>query len=95
LIDESIRHRFETIVPLLDERGLRRLAAAEATAAGRGAVLKRSQAPAPCVGTETPAVAKGLRIYLTERDAPPVAVPPPPSPRKYWTRRGIADAGRH
>ncbi len=34
---------------------------------------------------------KGLRIYLAEDDAAPVEVPPPPSPRKYWTRRGIAE----
>ena len=34
---------------------------------------------------------KGLRVYLAESDIPPVEVPPPPSPRKYWTRRGIAE----
>jgi hypothetical protein len=29
---------------------------------------------------------------LAEGDAPPVEVPPPPpSPRKYWTRRGVAE----
>jgi hypothetical protein len=33
----------------------------------------------------------GLRVYLAEGDAPPVEVLPPPSPRKYWTRRGIAE----
>jgi hypothetical protein len=43
-------------------------------------------------GAETPnASLKGLRIYLAEDDVPPVEVPPPPSPRKYWTRRGIAE----
>jgi len=31
-----------------------------------------------------------LRIYLSEADKPPAEVPPPSSPRKYWTRRGIA-----
>lgn len=42
-------------------------------------------------GAETPGASlKGLRVYLAEGDAPPVEVPPPPSPRKYWTRRGIA-----
>ncbi|MBI3446602.1 MAG: hypothetical protein HY055_14890 [Magnetospirillum sp.] len=33
---------------------------------------------------------KGLRVYLSEGGAEPVEVPPPPSPRKYWTRRGLA-----
>jgi hypothetical protein len=43
------------------------------------------------VRDETPnASLKGLRVYLTEGTMPPVEVPPPPSPRKYWTRRGIA-----
>ena len=34
---------------------------------------------------------KGLRVYKATSDAPPVEVPPPPSPRKYWTRKGIAE----
>jgi hypothetical protein len=39
VIDESAIHqRFEALSPVLDERGLRRFAAAEATAAGRGGV---------------------------------------------------------
>ncbi len=43
-------------------------------------------------GAETPiASLKGLRVYLAEGDAPPTEIPPPPSPRKYWTRRGIAE----
>jgi hypothetical protein len=43
-------------------------------------------------GAETPnASLKGLRVYLAEGDIQPVEVPPPPSPRKYWTRRGIAE----
>ena len=43
-------------------------------------------------GAQTPtACLKGLRVYLAEDDAPPVEVLPPPSPRKYWTRRGIAE----
>ncbi|MBK9326063.1 MAG: hypothetical protein IPN00_06960 [Hydrogenophilales bacterium] len=43
-------------------------------------------------GAETPESSlKGLRIYMAEGDdGPAVEVPPPPSPRKYWTRRGIA-----
>ncbi|MBZ0144922.1 MAG: hypothetical protein K8F56_15205, partial [Rhodocyclaceae bacterium] len=43
-------------------------------------------------GAETPnASLKGLRVYLATRDAPAAEVPPPPSPRRYWTRRGIAE----
>jgi len=43
-------------------------------------------------GAETPtADLKGLRVYLAEGDTRPVEVLPPPSPRKYWTRRGIAE----
>jgi hypothetical protein len=42
-------------------------------------------------GAQTPeASLKGLRVYMAEGDAPPVEVAPPPSPRKYWTRKGIA-----
>ncbi len=33
----------------------------------------------------------GLRVYLAERVSLPSEVGPPPSPRKYWTRRGIAE----
>jgi len=43
-------------------------------------------------GAETPTASlKGLRVYLATSDAPPIELLPPPSPRKYWTRRGIAD----
>jgi hypothetical protein len=43
-------------------------------------------------GAETPTASlKGLRVFLAEGDAPPAEVLPPPSPRKYWTRRGIAE----
>jgi hypothetical protein len=43
-------------------------------------------------GAETPSASlKGLRVYMAEGSAPPVEVPPPRSPRKYWTRRGIAE----
>ena len=34
---------------------------------------------------------KGLRIYIATRELPPVEILPPPSPRKYWIRRGIAE----
>jgi hypothetical protein len=43
-------------------------------------------------GAETPTASlKGLRIYAADRASSPVEVIPPPSARKYWTRRGIAE----
>ena len=43
-------------------------------------------------GAEVPkASLKGLRIYQADQENLPVEVQPPPSPRKYWTRRGIAE----
>lgn len=43
-------------------------------------------------GAETPTASlKGLRVYLAEAGELPVEVSPPPSQRKYWTRKGIAD----
>jgi len=33
----------------------------------------------------------GLRVYAATGEAVPVEVQPPPSPRKYWTRRGVAE----
>ena len=42
-------------------------------------------------GAQTPTASlKGLRIYAAEGEGSPVEVPPPPSPRKYWTRKGVA-----
>lgn len=34
---------------------------------------------------------KGLRVYLASREYPADEVPPPPGPRKYWTRKGNAE----
>lgn len=48
-------------------------------------------------GAETPESSlKGIRAYQAGRESLPVEVEPPPSPRKYWTRRGLAEwlAGR-
>ena len=43
-------------------------------------------------GAETPTASlKGLRVYMADAGMPPVEVLPPPSPRKYWTRRGLAE----
>ena len=33
---------------------------------------------------------KGLRLYVADRDAPPVEMPPP-APGRYWSRRGLAE----
>jgi hypothetical protein len=43
-------------------------------------------------GAQTPTSSlKGLRVYMADRSSLPVEVQPPPSPRKYWARRGIAE----
>ena len=43
-------------------------------------------------GAETPTASlKGLRVYCADSGAQPLEVQPPPSPRKYWTRKGIAE----
>ena len=43
-------------------------------------------------GAATPTSSlKGLRVYAATGTAAPEEVPPPPSPRKYWTRRGLAE----
>jgi hypothetical protein len=43
-------------------------------------------------GAETPTCSlKGLRVYEANEDGKPNEVLPPHSPRKYWTRRGIAE----
>jgi hypothetical protein len=42
-------------------------------------------------GAETPeSSCKGLRLYAAEGSGTTVQVQPPPSPRRYWTRRGLA-----
>jgi len=43
-------------------------------------------------GAQTPTSSlTGLRVYMADRASGPVEVEPPPSPRKHWTRRGIAE----
>jgi hypothetical protein len=43
-------------------------------------------------GAETPTSSlPGLRVFAAGRDSEPIEVPPPPSPRRYWTRRGLAE----
>lgn len=34
---------------------------------------------------------KGIRVYIAEGSSQPAQVQPPPSPRRYWTRRGLAE----
>jgi hypothetical protein len=33
----------------------------------------------------------GLRVYIASANELPIEVKPPPSTRKYWTRRGLAN----
>lgn len=43
-------------------------------------------------GAETPTSSlKELRVYAADWLMPPKEVLPPPSPRKYWTRQGLAE----
>jgi hypothetical protein len=43
-------------------------------------------------GAQTPTASlKGLRVYMADGFSPPIEVMPPASPRKYWTRRGVAE----
>ena len=42
-------------------------------------------------GAQTPTASlNGLRVFMAEGE-PLAEALPPPSPRKYWTRRGIAE----
>ena len=42
-------------------------------------------------GAQTPTSSlKGLRIYMADQTKSPFEVLPPPSPRKYWTRKGLS-----
>jgi hypothetical protein len=34
---------------------------------------------------------KGIRVFMAEGSSEPAQVQPPPSPRRYWTRRGLAE----
>jgi hypothetical protein len=44
------------------------------------------------LGAQTPSSSlKGLRVYAAGRLNVPQEVLPPPSPLKYWTRRGVAE----
>jgi hypothetical protein len=43
-------------------------------------------------GAETPhSSLKGIRVYEASYDSLPIEIEPPPSPRKYWTRAGMAE----
>lgn len=34
---------------------------------------------------------RGIRVFMAEGSGEPTQVQPPPSPRRYWTRRGLAE----
>jgi hypothetical protein len=71
VVDEAgIRQRFEALAPLLDERGRRRLAAAEARSAGLGGV----QAVSRITGMSRSTIGRALKELRGE-------VPPPPKDR--------------
>jgi hypothetical protein len=43
-------------------------------------------------GAKTPASSlSGLRVYSADKETSPLEVLPPASPKRYWTRRGIAE----
>ena len=43
-------------------------------------------------GAKTPTCSlKGLRVFVATHEVDASEVPPPPSPRKYWTRQGLAN----
>ena len=68
MIDESaIRQRFEALAPVLDERGRRRFAAAEATSAGHGGVVAVMRA----TGIARSTIGRGL-AELRADEAPDV-----------------------
>src|SRR5260370_3889115 len=59
VIDESaIRQRFEALAPVLDERGRRRFAAAEATSAGHGGIVAVMRATGIAPSTIGPRLAE-------------------------------------
>jgi len=69
VIDESaIRQRYEALSPVLDERGRRRFAAAEAVAAGLGGIRVVNRA----TGIARSTIGRGLR-ELPTGETPDVA----------------------
>jgi len=43
-------------------------------------------------GAQTPTASlSGLRVYAAEANTAPIKIPPPPSPRMYWTCKGLAE----
>jgi transposase len=68
VIDEAaIKLRFEALEPLLDERGRRRFAAAEARSAGRGGILAVSK----ITGVARSTIGRALKELLGEAPPPP------------------------
>lgn len=64
---DGIRHRFEALLPFLDERGRRLFAAAEARAAGRGGIV----AVSAITGVARSTIGRGLRELRGGSDLTP------------------------
>jgi hypothetical protein len=79
VIDESaIRQRFAAVAPLLDERGRRRFAAAEALTAGRGGIVAVSRA----TGVARSTIGRGLAELRDGEELDPERVRRPGGGRK-------------
>jgi hypothetical protein len=79
VIDESaIRQRFAAVAPLLDERGRRRFAAAEALTAGRGGIVALSRA----TGVARSTIGRGLAELRDGEELDPERVRRPGGGRK-------------
>lgn len=58
---------------------------------GEGRLFRRTIGMAYSGAQTAESSLKGLRVYETRDDGTPVEIQPPPSSRKYWTRRGLAE----
>ena len=82
MIDESAIHRrFSALEPVLDERGRRRLAAAEALTAGHGGVAAAARA----TGIARSTIGRGLKELRCDAAIDPLRVRRPGGGRKPMT----------
>ena len=87
--------RWEESTPAIHERGLERLVGcfelfpwrSHAATSTSSTIIAHGQT----IRWDADSSPKGLRVYMADRLSRPVEVIPPPSPRKYWTRKGIAE----